>query len=399
MSTTVTVETPQVATAGDSGRWPVRAVFFLNGLVCASYIVSLPALKSVHGLNDGRIGLVSLVFALAALVAMQAAGRLVAVFGSGMVLRCSLLAMPPLLVVLGVVPGFGGLIAAVAVFGLVHGTTDAAMNAHAVGVERRGGRRVVNSCHAAWSASAVVASLAMGATAAAGWDLAVRSASVALVALAGGLFMMRHLSTARSEVRVPASDAAAPRQRAGWTRRMVVLGVTATVLMVCEGGVLGWGGVLLHDARGVSLALSAGAVTGYALGQTVGRAFGDTAATRWGARPVFTVGGALGIAGLSIGIGTSEPLVAVAGFAIGGLGMSVLMPLLFSEVGRAAADDAAAGALVARFTSFIYIGVLLGPALIGSAADLVGLSSTMAALVPLLAAATAVTIGFSLRRR
>ncbi|WP_162181601.1 MFS transporter [Glycomyces tenuis] len=374
-------------------------MFFLNGLVCAAYIVSLPALKSAHGLSDSGIGLVSLVFALSALVAMQAAGRLVSAVGSGAVLRRSLLTMPPLLVALGFVPGFGWLLAVVTVFGLVHGTTDAAMNAHAVGVERRTDRRVLGSCHAAWSVSAVAASLAMGAMAAAAMDLPARCAVVAVVALTGGLFAMRHLRQPRPDDRERAPDVAPPRRRVRWSRNTVLLGLTAAVLMVCEGGVLGWGGVLLHDARGASLTLSAGALTGYALGQTVGRTLGDAAATRWGARSVFAIGGALGIAGLAVGIGASEPLAAIGGFAVGGLGLSVQLPLLFSEVGRAASDDASAAVAVARFTSFAYMGILLGPGLIGTMADMIGLVSTMSALVPLLTIATAVTVGFSLRRR
>lgn len=379
------------------GEWPARCVFFLNGLVCASYIVSLPALKSAHGLGEGEIGLVSLVFAIAALAAMRAAGRLVSAFGSGPVLRCSLLAMPPLLVALGFAPGFGGLLAAVAGFGAVHGATDAAMNAHAVDVERRGGRRVLNSCHAAWSASAVAASLMAGAMTAAGSDLPGRYAVVSVIALAGGLAVTRRLPGRPEAGRRAASEAPATAGPARRSRRVVVLGLTATALMVCEGGVIGWGGVLLHEARGASLALSAGALTGYALGQTAGRALGDWAATRWGTRPVLAAGGALGVAGLAVAILGSEPLLAIGGFAIGGFGLSVLLPLLFSEVGRTASDGSSAGVVVARFVSFVYMGILIGPALIGSSADLVGLVPTMAALVPLLAGVTAMSVGFASR--
>ena len=48
---------------------------------------------------------------------------------------------------------------AAVVLGAVHGMLDVSMNAHAVAVERRLGRPIMNGCHAAWSVSAVVASL------------------------------------------------------------------------------------------------------------------------------------------------------------------------------------------------------------------------------------------------
>ena len=39
---------------------------------------------------------------------------------------------------------------------------------------------------------------------------------------------------------------------------------------------------------------------------------------------------------------------------------------------------------VSRFTTFTYSGILLGPALIGSLAQLIGLSWTLAGLLPIL---------------
>jgi hypothetical protein len=59
----------------------------------------------------------------------------------------------------------------------------------------------------------------------------------------------------------------------------------------------------------------------------------------------------------------------------------VLIPLTFSAVGRL--PGAPAATLVSRLTTFTYTGILLGPALIGWAADQFGLAATMTALIPL----------------
>ncbi|KAA9153833.1 MFS transporter [Microbacterium lushaniae] len=370
------------------GAWPARAVFFLNGLVCASYIASLPALKGAFRLDDGALGGVSFLFASAALVGMHATSRLTAVVGAGTVLRVSLVALPLLLIALPSARGLGGLLVAVGAFGAVHGAADAAMNVYAVGIERTHGRRLVSSCHAAWSASAVVASLAMGVTTAAGLDLRVRTAAVAAIALAGGVFVASTLTAGRPAR--PRRPGIRTRQRGRWPRSMFVLGPAGTALMVCEGGALAWGAVMLHDGRGASLALSVAAVTGFAVGQTAGRLAGDRLAHRYGPRAVFLAAGALGACGLAAAVLLPEPALAVAGFTVAGLGMSVLLPLLFSTVGRAASDDVTAGVLVTRFTGFAYAGILLGPAVIGTAAGWVGIVVTMATLVPLLVAVTVV---------
>ena len=47
---------------------------------------------------------------------------------------------------------------------------------------------------------------------------------------------------------------------------------------------------------------------------------------------------------------------------------------------------------VSRFTTFTYSGVLLGPALIGTVAQLIGLSWTLAALLPVLVLLAAVSL-------
>jgi MFS family permease len=74
-------------------------------LALSTYIVRLPVLKAQHHLTDGQLGVVGVLFALAALACMQFVGPLVARVGSRPVLRASLLVMPLLLAVLGLVGG------------------------------------------------------------------------------------------------------------------------------------------------------------------------------------------------------------------------------------------------------------------------------------------------------
>lgn len=172
--------------------------------------------------------------------------------------------------------------------------------------------------------------------------------------------------------------------RKGWSGAVVRLGVAGMVLMVCEGAVLGWSGILLHDSRGASPAVASTAVMAFTAGQAAGRVVGDRLRLAYGDAALFRVGGLIGAGGLGLAVLSPEPAVAVAGFAVPGLGSSTLIPLTFSAVGRVAGDDEGAAAALPRFTTFTYAGILLGPALIGWSAQLAGLQWTLAALVPLL---------------
>jgi MFS family permease len=383
-----------------TGRWPATAVFFLNGLTLSTYIVRLPSLKDAHHLTDGQVGAIGMLFAVAALASMQFVGPLAARIGTPAVLRGCLAVLPVLLAAVGLARGAAGFTVAVTALGAVHGATDAAMNAHAVTVERRAGRPVLNGCHAAWSLSAVAASLVATATARYGVPSAVHLGIAALVLLASGLLLGPFLRSGPAGAPAPSPAPAlaygrAGRRRGGWSRTIIGLGLGGTVLMICEGAALGWGAIFLHDSRGASIGLATAAVTAYTAGQTCGRLVGDRLTARHGLAPVFRTGGLIAACGLALAVLAPTAPAAVAGFAVAGLGGSVLIPLAFSAVGRSDAGGRDAATLVSRFTTFTYAGILLGPALIGGAAELIGLATTLTVLIPLL---TAVALAMPLPR-
>ena len=203
--------------------------------------------------------------------------------------------------------------------------------------------------------------------------------SVGAVLLVAGLIIARRLpdnGRAEAEPDAPVSV------RSGWSRPLILLGLTATALMICEGAALGWGGIFLHEERNASLSLAAVAITAYTGGQTLGRLAGDGLTGRRGGNQLFRIGAVIAAGGFSVAVLAPHPGVAVAGFALAGLGSSVLVPLTFSAVGRL--PGASTAALVSRLTTFTYTGILLGPALIGWIAGQIGLTTTMAAVIPLL---------------
>ncbi|MBL7254294.1 MFS transporter [Paractinoplanes lichenicola] len=357
-------------------RWAVTAVFFLNGLTLSTYIVRAPSFKAAHDMSDALFGLSGLLFALSALACMQAVGPLAAKIGTRTILRLALAVMPLLLAGLAVAPGPQWYLAGAAVLGGVHGATDAAMNASAVAVEREAGRPILNGCHAAWSISAVIASLSTAALAHFGVSLAVHLCTAAAVLLFAGIVTARWLpdnGRAETEPDAPVSV------RAGWSRPLILLGLTATALMICEGAALGWGGIFLYEERNASLSLAAVGITAYTGAQALGRLAGDRLSGRPG---LFRTAALIAAAGFAVAVLIPHPGVAVAGFAVAGLGSSVLVPLTFSAVGRL--PGASTAALVSRLTTFTYTGILLGPALIGWVAGRIGLATTMIVVIPLL---------------
>jgi MFS family permease len=374
------------------GRWQATAVFFLNGLAMSTFIVLMPALKVSLNLTDGQLGIVGMVFAVSALTAMQFVGALVSRVGTRPVLRASLVVLPLLLAPVGMADGMAALAGAAVALGLVHGTTDAAMNANAIAVERRSGRSILHGCHAAWSVSAVAASLCAAGLAQLDVPIAARVAGISAVLLAGGLALGALLPPSSVDGRTGEATARASRNwRAGWSRPVVALGLAGMAIMLGEGAALGWGAVFLIDSKGASVGLATTAVTAFTAGQAGGRLIGDRLTDRYGAGRVFRTGACVAAVGFATAILAPHAAGAIVAFAVAGFGGAVLVPLVFSSVGHLAATGSSTAVLVSRLTTFIYAGVLLGPGIIGGSAELIGLTVTLSALAPLLLAVAVLT--------
>lgn len=371
----------------NKARWAVTAVFFVNGCLVASYIARIPSLKVEHQLSESQLGVVLTLFGAAALVSMQFVGGLVARVGSRSVIRLALTLLPVLLIGVGQARNPVQLGIMVALMGVVHGAVDVAMNAHAVTVERLRGVPIMNGCHAAWSVSAVLASVAGATVTRAGIGTGTHFLYAGIVLLVAAQFATRGLLPPSAD----RSGTAQPGERtgwsAGWTRPVLIFGAMGFVVMVGEAAVISWSGVLVHESRGAGLATAGLAFTAFTAFQTVGRLIGDRLTERFGAAALFRVGALVAVTGLTVVVAVPLWPAAIAGFALAGLGGSVLMPLIFSAVGHEGGTDAAMA--VSRLTTFIYAGILIGPAMVGWFAALAGLIWTFAGLVPLLLAVAA----------
>ncbi|MBA2536144.1 MAG: MFS transporter, partial [Actinobacteria bacterium] len=93
------------------------------------------------------------------------------------------------------------------------------------------------------------------------------------------------------------------------------------------------------------------------------------------------------LAGGGLALAAAAPSVpsALAGFALGGAGISVAAPILFGAAGRGA-EDSERGSAVASVTTVAYLGFLAGPPLIGTVSGALDLRAGLALLAAISAA-------------
>lgn len=363
------------------GRWAVAAMFLANGFVMGAWAPQIPLLLPRHGITESTLGLLILVLGIGAVGAMLFAGRLIARFGSRRVLIAFALSVVPALPIVVFSPSIPVLAVAMAALGAFIGCMDVAMNANAVEVERRLGRAIMSSSHGFWSLGGFIGGL-LGGQIIARFGAEAHSLATAAVSAAIILAAMPFIV---SDSRPSGAAAPADAQRPPLLPRnagLWLLGLLALFSMVPEGAVLDWAALYLSQELGSDVATS-----GYAFGFFSGamalmRFLGDGVRNRFGAVRTLQVSGVVAAAGMLGASAAGSDWVAIACFALTGLGVANMVPIMFSAAGNYPGLTSGAG--IAAVTMVGYSGILVAPSSIGFVAEHVGFRWTYAALALLL---------------
>jgi MFS family permease len=369
------------------GRQRVLVGFAAFGVFWGAWGAALPALQRRSGADDGELGLAFVLVGLGALVSMRATGVLVDRLGPR---------LTPVTIALfaaaGVLPGLATspavLFAFVVLLGVTSGAMDVAINSDAVREEGASGRPLLNLAHACFSASVVGASLVTGLLRAAGaGPLVVFALAAAFAAVAA--LVVRPSADARPP---PSSVDHPPRFLArapGW---LLVLGFVGALAYWLENAWQSWSAVHLERTLDASPAFGALGPAVFAGSMAAGRLLVHRL-TRPGAEQAVLVGGAsVAAVGSALAAFAPSAPVALAGLVVAGAGCSVCAPTLISVAGRAA-REAERATLVGSLTTLMYLGFLVGPAVVGGLADATTLPTSLggvAALGVLLAILAAV---------
>lgn len=370
------------------GRWGVAAFFAANGFVMGAWAPQIPLLLPRHQITESTLGLLIFGLGAGAVGAMFFAGRLIGHFGSRRVARGFALAAAPILPLIVFAPSLWALALIMAVFGAMLGCMDVAMNANAVQVERRLGRAIMSSSHGFWSLGGFFGGTA-GTFAVHLFGAEVQAVLAALLVLGLVLWGMGRLvedeprmqGTAGALGAAQRSGALVPRDLALWT-----LGAMALFSMVPEGAVLDWAALYLSNELGSGLSSAGLAFAFFAGAMAVMRFLGDGVRNRFGAVATLRFSGALGAAGMMLAAGAPTGWVAILGFAVTGLGVANMVPILFSAAGNHQGLPSAQAISVVTMVG--YAGILVAPAPIGYVAEHFGFRLTFFVLALLLTVVT-----------
>jgi len=165
-----------------------------------------------------------------------------------------------------------------------------------------------------------------------------------------------------------------------------LFGLIAACAAYGEGAVADWGALHLRQDLDASAGLAATGYAAFAIAEACGRLAGTSLLARLGQSRVLAGGGVAAAAGmLTAALAPALP-VALAGFALTGLGVANMFPAAMAQAGLAGGPRGVAAA-----STLGYAGLLLGPPAIGLLANSVGLPAGLATVSALALAASALT--------
>ncbi|WP_420387554.1 MFS transporter [Roseivirga sp.] len=361
-------------------RAPAMA-FMAIALGFGSWVTRLPEIKQSLALSEAQLGTALFFIPLGGVTLLPFYSKIIRAWGERLATTWSLTVFLLLIVWAGIPNSLTEWMVILYLLGLSMGLTDVAMNAAASEVESQKKRVIMSACHGFFSIGGMLGALLGSAFIATNQPIWIQLVSVSVVLM---LLTWTHSAALINSVKTD------PSTGFQWPKKEVVLlALVGLCIMMCEGGITDWSTIYLRETLTMPAAYSGLGFAGFSLFMALGRFSGDFWTVRYGRKRLMIIGALLGLVGLAITF-LQLGFLAILGFSLAGLGYSVIVPTLFSSAARVEGVSAASG--IASVASAGYIGLLVGPVVIGFIAEHYGLGNGFAFL--LILTLTALLISF-----
>lgn len=364
-------------------RWAVLTFFLAQGLCFSTWASRIPDIHSLSGIQDAFYwGLVLFFIPVGKFVAIPLAGYLVSKWGSRIMAQLSVLGYAAALFTIGLSPSIYTLAVCLFVFGVFWNMCDISLNTQGIGIERLYGRTIMASFHGGWSLGACLGALI-------GFIMIVSdiqpSGHFTMVAVAILLIVLQGRKYLQEDADLPAKASTDEASKGEQKKEapallsfirnpeflLIQLGLCGLFALVVESAMFDWSGVYFESVLQVPKSLQIGFLV-FMVMMTVGRFLANYAYNLLGKQRV------LQVAGLFIFIGfftsallgnqfesmTTKVVVNSIGFMLVGLGISSMVPTIYSLVG--AKSKTPVGIALSILSSISFIGSLIAPLLIGA---------------------------------
>ncbi|MFT4213040.1 MAG: MFS transporter [Microbacterium sp.] len=350
---------PQTSTVR-ARRVAVSGAYAAQGLGYAAVVTALPAIKERVGIDDTVVSLLLLGVCLAAAAGSLLADAIAVRWGSRQALVTGFAAQAVAVVLIALSAWFGLLVVAVALYGVGLGAVDASSNMQGALVQRRYDRPIFGQLYAAYTAAAIVATVATAGILAVGGPAPLTPILAAVLIAAVAVWGVRGFDPERAARQV--DDDAATRvplpRRAVWA-----VGAFVFAAFVVDAAVSSWSTIYLADGLSAAPGLTPLGYGAYLAAVLLARLGADAAVRRFGRVRVGLSATVVVAVGAVLVAALPAPGAAIAGFALMSAAAGALVPIAFSRAGELLPERS--DEIIARVNLFNYAGAVVGAVVLG----------------------------------
>jgi len=362
-------------------------VFASLNILFGTWAIYIPTVKENLAIDNSQLGIAIFFLSLGVFVVFPMASTIINRLGVGRatwygVLLICIAAFLPLLA-----PSYYALMGALFLFGASNGFTDISMNTLVTELEKEDKQKFMSASHGFFSLGGVLAGLGSFLIGPLDNPILHMGIAIALVFIVNLIFYRRYIGVV-----------AAPVEKDTFSlklfRPLLLLGLISFVAMGSEGAIVDWSGLYLKEISMAPEALWGAGFLGFQVTMTLGRFLGDGISSKIGSIKMVGIGVLVVMAGYGLVL-TTTTYMAIMGFALSGLGFSVMIPEVFRIGGNVKGIDSSQGVSFIAGTG--YAGFLSAPPILGFIADSYSLVTCF--LVLLCCALLILGAAFILQRR
>ena len=365
-----------VAYSKEHIRFAVLSFFLAQGLCFSSWASRIPDIKEIFTVNDALYwGIVLFMIPVGKFVAIPLAGYLVSKLGSRIMVQISIMGYALSLFAIGTALNIYMLGVFLFCFGVFWNLCDISLNTQGIGIERLYGRTIMASFHGGWSLAACLGALIgfimIVSDITPFWHFTLIAALILLLTMVSRRYLQDDVFTA--EVKEEAVEDKSEKWQ--YIKRpemlLIKLGLVGLFALVVESAMFDWSGVYFESVLQVPKSLQIGFLV-FIVMMTVGRFLANYAYRIWGKQRVLQLSGAFifigfftsALLGSTVDSMALKVIVNSFGFMLVGLGISSMVPTIYSLVG--AKSKTPVGIALTILSSISFIGSLVAPLLIGA---------------------------------
>lgn len=334
-------------------------VFASLNILFGTWAIYIPTVKEALHIDKSQLGFAIFFLSLGVFTVFPIASTIINRLGVGkatwygVLLSCSAAILPLL------APSYYTLMAGLFLFGASNGFTDIAMNTLVTEVEKEDNQNFMSAAHGFFSLGGVLAGLGSFLIGPLGNPVLHMGFAIVLVLVVNIIFHKKFKNVVAAAV-----------EKDGFSMKLfkplLLLGLISFVAMGSEGAIVDWSGLYLKEISIAPEALWGAGFLGFQITMTLGRFLGDGISAKIGSIKMVALGTLLVMMGYGLVLSTNSYL-AIIGFALSGLGFSVMVPEVFRIGGNVKGIESSQG--VSFIAGSGYAGFLCAPPILGKIAE------------------------------